>query len=262
MSAEIIVGTSGYSYDDWRGAFYPLRLAKEKMLAFYAREFSFTELNSTYYYIPPQRVFARLAERTPEGFIFTVKAHKSLTHERDENPKSSAEKFLLAVKPLCEAEKLGAVLFQFPYSFRKSEKSTDYLTRLREAFPQVPAAVEFRHVSWVEQSTYQLLRSLELAYVCVDEPRLYGLVGPVAVRTSSLGYVRFHGRNAAKWWKCKEPWERYDYLYDEKELAEWVPRAHNIARGANRVFIAFNNHPRAQAVCNARTFRNMIQASY
>jgi uncharacterized protein YecE (DUF72 family) len=93
----------------------------------------------------------------------------------------------------------------------------------------------------------------------VDEPRLKGLVGPVAVRTTDFAYVRFHGRNAAKWWRHGEAWERYDYLYSQKELEGWLPRIKSVAEGSKRTFVAFNNHPRGQAVQNARMLREMIR---
>ncbi|MEW6446582.1 MAG: DUF72 domain-containing protein [Bacillota bacterium] len=260
---EILIGTSGYSYDDWRGAFYPLRLAKGKMLEYYAKEFSFSEVNSPFYHIPAVRVMEALVKKTPEGFVFAVKAHGSLTHEREAEFTGHAEKFRTVLKPLEEAGKLGAVLFQFPFSFRNSRESRDYLARLRELFPDIPAAVEFRHADWVAEATFDLLRSLNFAYVCVDEPRLKGLVGPVAVRTAGFGYVRFHGRNAAKWWRHGEAsWERYDYLYSEEELKEWLLRIGEVAQGVTRTFVAFNNHPRGQAVQNAKMLQEMIKRLY
>ncbi|MEW6770291.1 MAG: DUF72 domain-containing protein [Bacillota bacterium] len=262
MPPEFFIGTSGYSYEDWRGAFYPLRLAKGKMLEYYAREFSFTEVNSTFYHIPAVRVMEALSKRTPENFIFTVKAHQSLTHERDAEFTGHAEKFRVALEPLREAGKLGAVLFQFPFSFRKARDSEEYLAHLRGLFPGVPVAVEFRHATWVEQSTFDFLRSLDFGYVCVDEPPLQGLVGPAAVRTTDFAYVRFHGRNTAKWWRHREAWERYDYLYSAEELKEWLPCIKSVAEGAGRTFIAFNNHPRGQAVQNARMLREMIKRLY
>jgi uncharacterized protein YecE (DUF72 family) len=228
MDAEILIGTSGYSYEDWRGAFYPLRLAKTKMLEYYTQEFSFTEVNSTFYHIPAVRVMEALVKKTPEDFVFAMKAHGSLTHERDAEFTGHAAKFRTALKPLQEAGKLGAVLFQFPFSFPNIPGNRDYLARLRQLFPDVPAAVEFRHASWVKQATFDLLCSLDFAYTCVDEPRLRGLIGLVAVRTSDLAYVRFHGRNAAKWWRHGEAWERYDYLYSEGELEEWLPRIKSV----------------------------------
>lgn len=258
MAETVLVGTSGYSYDDWRGVFYPHDLAGGDMLAYYAREFSFTEVNATFYRIPGPRMFERLATATPAEFVFTVKAHGSLTHERGEAVKGSALKFRVALQPLRDAEKLGAVLFQFPYSFRNNGENRAYLARLRDAFAGVPAAVEFRHASWVEGAIWEFLRALDLAYVCVDEPRLRGLVGPVAVRTAGFGYVRFHGRNAAKWWHHAEAWERYDYLYSKEELVEWAPQLKSLADGADRVFVAFNNHPRGQAVQNARLLREIL----
>jgi len=259
---EILIGTSGYSYEDWRGVFYPLRLAKGKMLEHYAQEFSFTEVNSTFYHVPAARVMEALVKKTPAHFVFAVKAHGSLTHEREGEFTGHAAKFRAMLQPLQEASKLGAVLFQFPFSFGNAAENRDYLAHLRDLFPDLPAAVEFRHAGWVEQSTFDLLRSLDFAYVCVDEPRLRGLVGPVAVRTASFAYVRFHGRNAAKWWRHGEAWERYDYLYSEEELKEWVPKIGSVARGADRTFVAFNNHPRGQAVENARLLREMIRRLY
>lgn len=258
MLAEIFIGTSGYSYDDWRGAFYPLRLTKGRMLEYYAREFSFTEVNSTFYHIPAMRVTEALVKKTPEGFVFSVKAHQSLTHGRDAEFTGHAAKFNAVLKPLREADKLGAVLFQFLYSFRNSRENRDYLARLRESFSGIPAAVEFRHAGWVEELTFDLLRSLDFAYVCVDEPRLKGLVGPVAVRTTDFAYVRFHGRNAPKWWRHGKAWERYDYLYSREELEEWLPRVRSVAGGSRRIFIAFNNHPRGQAVQNARMLVEIV----
>lgn len=259
MHPQILIGSSGYSYDDWRGTFYPVRLAKGGMLEYYAQEFSFTEVNSTFYHIPAARVMEALAKKTPRGFVFSVKAHGSLTHEREAESTGYAEKFRLALKPIEEAGKLGAVLFQFPYSFRNTPENRGYLARLRELYPEVPAAVEFRHVSWEGEPLWGWLSALGFAYVCVDEPRLKGLVGPVAVRTADIAYVRFHGRNAAKWWRHGEAWERYDYLYSREELEEWLPRIKAVAAGAKRVFAAFNNHPRGQAVENARMLREMIE---
>ncbi len=259
MPAEILVGTCGYSYDDWRGAFYPPRLAKESMLAYYAQEFSFTEVNSTFYHVPSVRVMEALVRKTPEGFVFAVKAHQSLTHTREGEYTGHAGAFRAVLRPLEESGKLGVVLFQFPFSFRNTPENRNYLARLRDLFPDVPAAVEFRHAGWVREATFKLLRSLGLAYVCVDEPPLKGLVGPVAVRTAEFAYVRFHGRNSAKWWRHGEAWERYDYLYSREELAEWLPRLASLSEGAKRTFVAFNNHPRGQAVQNARMLVELLQ---
>ncbi len=258
LSSRIFIGTSGYSYDDWRGAFYPLRIKREEMLRHYTKEFSFTEINSSYYHLPSFQFFLRLAEKTPSDFLFTVKAHKSLTHERGGDLKATSEKFRSALKPLIETGKLGAILLQFPYSFKNCEENRKYLLRLRELMGELPLAVEFRHTSWEQKPVWDFLRMHEIAYVSVDEPQIKGLLGRSAVLTSSIGYVRFHGRNAEKWWKHEESYERYDYLYTEEELREWVPKIKSLSNGAKQIFVAFNNHYRGKAVINAKMLQKLL----
>ncbi len=256
---HIYVGTSGYSYEDWREHFYPRGLGKDKMLAFYACEFSFVEVNSTYYSLVRPEVFRRLAEKTPPGFIFTVKGYKSLTHEREKNRAAQdAAKFCFSLAPLQEKGKLGAVLLQFPYSFPNRPENKSYLVFLREIFKDLPVVVEFRHQSWVREDTWELLKQTGLGYVCVDEPDLKGLVKKTLVCTAPTAYVRFHGRNKEKWWRHEQPYERYDYLYTESELKEWVPGINSLAREAERVFVAFNNHYRGQAVQNAQMLKALL----
>lgn len=258
---NIAVGTSGYSYIDWRGPFYPSALEKNKMLAYYATEFSFTEINSSYYHLPSPYLFVQLVKKSPENFIFTVKAYKSLTHERQESVKEDAKKFNSSLEPLLAAGKLGAVLLQFPYSFHNREKNRQYLAGLRELFTaDIPIAAEFRHHSWAKEAVWGFLRSLEIGYVCVDEPELRGLVGREAVCTAKTAYVRFHGRNSANWWNHKQSYERYDYLYSEEEIKEWTPRIKNLGKEAKQVFVAFNNHYRGQAVQNAKMMRELLKA--
>lgn len=256
---QIFIGTSGYSYEDWRGYFYPTKLGRNKMLEYYAREFSFTEINSSYYHLPAARTFEQMAQRTPAHFVFTVKAYKSLTHERGSITfREDAQKFCLALEPLLETGKLGAVLLQFPYSFSNREENRRYLAMLKEMLKNIPVVVEFRHNSWIKRPTWEFLHSLELGYVCVDEPDLKGLVGQEIVYTAPIAYVRFHGRNREKWWKHKQAWERYDYLYSAEEIREWVPGIKGLGEKAGRVFVAFNNHYRGQAVQNARMLRELI----
>lgn len=259
MPARIFIGTSGYSYSDWLGYFYPPKLPRSKMLAYYAQEFPFTEINSTFYALPSPQMCAALARKTPPGFVFTVKAHKALTHERPANFAEFARRFLFALQPLVAAGKLGAVLLQFPYSFRHTPENGRYLAALSRLLFPVPAAVEFRHQSWTGRAAWDLLRELGLGYTCVDEPALRGLPGPAVACTAPVAYVRFHGRNAAKWWHHEQAYERYDYLYTEEELREWVPGIRSLANEAERVFVAFNNHYRGQAVINARMLRDMLE---
>ena len=255
---DIRVGTSGFSYDDWRGFFYPKDIQKGEMLGYYAQRFSTVEINSSFYAIPSASTFARMAERTPESFEFTVKAHKDLTHSPDADV-CAFGRFVSVLAPLVEAGKLGCILAQYPWSFKKEEKNLDRLRQLREEFGELPVVVEFRNAGWVGEDTFELLREHSLGFCCVDEPRLRGLMPRIAVATSPVGYVRFHGRNVEKWWEHEEAWQRYDYLYSSSELSEWVPRVRQLASAAaEKMYLFFNNHYQGKAARNARMFAGML----
>lgn len=258
---QILVGTSGYSYRDWIGPFYPLGLPEREMLSYYAQEFPFVEVNFSYYRLPTARTLAGMARKVPPTFTFTVKAYQSLTHTRGETVDEDAKKFRLALAPLAEQGKLGAVLLQFPYSFHHTAANREHLARLRDLLTDVPLVVEFRNRGWLAESVWELLTSLGMGYTCVDEPRLKGLVGGVVRCTAPVAYVRFHGRNAAKWWQHEQAYERYDYLYGEDELRDWLPGIASLAGRATRVFVAFNNHYQGQAVQNARMLLRLLRGS-
>lgn len=254
----IFVGTAGYSYKDWKGVFYPEGLPDSDMLTYYAREFPFTEVNTTFYRMPNPFMLARMMAKTPEGFRFFIKAYQGLTHKRE--PDLFPE-FVAALQPLVGAGRLAGVLAQFPNSFRNKPENREYLARFREAMgPEIPVVVELRHREWTDdESTFDLLSHHSLAFACVDEPQFKSLVPPVVRATSYPGYVRFHGRNYQKWWHHEHPDERYDYLYSEEELAEWVPRLHALEAQADTVYVSMNNHRRGQAVINGRMIRDLIE---
>jgi len=256
----ILIGTSGYSYKDWIGPVYPFGTRSGEMLSRYAAEFSFTELNFTYYRMPDSRQLQRMQAQTPPGFQFAVKANRQLTHEREQATPEAFAAFRTALEPLRAAGKLACVVAQFPYSFHRRPGNVDYLYRLREGLPDLDIQVEFRNASWLVPETGTVLRELSLGYVCVDEPRLKGLIPPFATATTPTGYIRFHGRNAAKWYAHRHAYERYDYLYSEGELAEWVPRIRKLQARTRRIFIAFNNHFGGQAVANARMLRALLDS--
>ncbi len=253
----VYLGTSGYSYQDWKGAYYPEALADRDMLAYYSREFPAVELNFTYYQIPSPRTMMALAAKTPEGFRFTVKAHRDLTHDRSGSPESF-RKFRDALLPLLRAGKFGCVLAQFPNSFRPTPAAEDYLRYLRDQLPNLPLVMEFRNSRWISQDTFALLAELGVGFCCVDEPPLKGLLPPLAVATSSLGYVRFHGRNVAKWYQHEHAWERYDYTYSVEELQEWVPRLVELAHATAELYVLANNHWQGQAIDTIRKLRSLL----
>jgi uncharacterized protein YecE (DUF72 family) len=251
----IRLGTSGFSYDDWIGEVYPEDLPKWQWLSYYARSFDTVELNVTYYRIPENRIIRGWVDRTPEDFLFTIKAHKSLTHERKE---PDFKHFGDSIQVLQEAGKLACILAQFPHSFHPTPENRDYLVQLREGFADFPVVVEFRGSDWINDETFTQLRDLNLGFCCVDEPKLRGLMPPIATITGPLAYVRFHGRNAEKWWQNDFGWERYDYTYSEEELEEWVPKIRELDEQAPLTLVYANNHYKGQSVDTLNKLQNLL----
>lgn len=251
------IGTSGFQYDDWVGPYYPEGLPKENWLAFYAQEFRTLEINFTYYRMPTARVLAGMARKVPDDFVFAIKATQEMTHarERDENVFTQ---FQDALKPLREQNKFGVILAQFPNSFRNIPESHDYIRFFRDRLQGLPIVVEFRNKEWVQDKTLpdtcNLLRDNDLGFCCVDEPYF----PRITQVTSSIAYVRFHGRNYQKWWKHEHPWERYDYTYPTAELQEWVPKIQEMNGMAENTFIFSNNHYNAQGIDTARQLKLLL----
>ncbi len=261
MDKHLLIGTSGYSYTDWVGCFYPSGMRQGDFLQYYSDRFDMTELNFTYYRQPEASQISRMAETVRKEFIFTVKAHRTLTHEI--NPavlQQESQTFLQGIEPLLQEDKLKAVLFQFPHSFHYTDQNRRYLDTLLNTFQGIPSALEFRGRDWQRPSVYGELDRRGVALVNVDEPRLYSLPKPTALVTSDrLAYVRFHGRNRENWWGGDNV-SRYDYCYSDAELKEWVPRVKEMLERAGVVLLVFNNHSRGQAVQNAIRLREMLKA--
>ncbi len=257
---SIFVGTSGYSYADWNINFYPAELDKKDQLSFYSTVFNTVEINFTYYNLPYPSIFKNMAEKVKGDFIFSVKAHSSVTHTRDSKEEDIA-RFIYSLQPLIEKNKLGSVLLQFPWAFKFSKSNCDYLNQIRENFKDLELCAEFRNRSWLREETVDCLRELNIGFCNVDEPRLEGLLPPTSISTSDAGYIRFHGRNDLNWWRPKYSYQRYDYLYNREELSEWVPRVKEVAAKTKKTFIYFNNHYRAQAVKSAKILQKLIEDS-
>ncbi|MBM3130726.1 MAG: DUF72 domain-containing protein [Chloroflexi bacterium] len=254
----IYVGTSGFSYDDWVGAYYPPNLSKNDWLTFYAKEFNALEINYTYYRMPTAKTLAGMARKVPDGFLFTLKTPQEMTHTRDADA-SLFLQFIEALKPLAEQKKFGTVLAQFPSSFHNTRENADYLKHFREHLRDLPIVVEFRNAQWLNDKTFAFLREHKTGFCCVDEPRLKGLLPPIAEATSQVAYVRFHGRNAAKWWDHAQAYERYDYTYSKAELEEWTPKIQKLNQLSETVFVFANNHYRAQGIDTARQLRLLLE---
>ncbi len=253
-SGTIHVGTSGWSYDDWRGRFYPPEApARFDRLAYLAGFFDCVEVNASFYRPPDARAAASWLRRTPEDFTFTFKLHRRFTHER-EAPWTADEvdAFRRGVEPVREAGRLGAVLVQFPWSFRCDEDARRHLEAVRRDFGDLPLVVEVRNVSWTSGSAINFLRTRGLGFCNIDQPPDRAGVPPMSLVTSPVGYVRLHGRNREAWFDPEAGRDaRYDYLYRRDELDEWIARIRDIACRSEETFVFANNHYRGQAPANA-----------
>jgi uncharacterized protein YecE (DUF72 family) len=254
----IYIGTAGFSYQDWKGTFYPEDQDKRHMLEYYSSRFPVVEVNSTWHALPSPKSILSMARRTPPDFEFILKAYKGLTHQYEDNDEEFT-RFRELIRPMEDHGKLACLLAQFPWGFKNTDANRDYLKHFREKLPDQDVAVEFRNEEWITDETIDLLRQLEMAFCCVDEPRLKGLVRPHVFLTTNIGYVRFHGRNYETWWDRKrKSWERYNYLYDEEELKEWVPRIMELEKKAERTYTIFNNHYRGKAARNAAMMAQLL----
>ncbi len=253
----IRIGTSGYSYKDWVGPFYPETIKPNQMLKYYSQEFDFTEINSTYYKVPDPKNFYKMAEITPIDFTFSVKLFGGMTHTRDA-AEGDYRKFLQGLQNLQDCDKLSYVIAQFPNSFRHEPKNVAYLEELMERFRDYKLAVEFRSDTMINVKMLELLRSSSVGLISVDEPKLKGLVDQGVFATNRSPYIRFHGRNESKWYNNKASQERYDYLYSEKELSEWSGPILGMEHSMDDIFVSFNNHFNGQAVVNARMMKQLL----
>jgi uncharacterized protein YecE (DUF72 family) len=303
--AEIRIGTCSWADEALSKHFYPPGTPPAERLAFYAQHFDTVEVDSTYYRLPAEQMVERWAERTPEGFVMHVKAFGLMTRHpvkleslptdlRDEAPvddKGRVERpsrefrgevfrrFLEALEPLRSQGKLGGILFQFPSYVVRKEASLDYITWARDQLGDDEMLVEFRHISWLEEDardeTLRFLEEIGATHVIVDAPRIEGAkntVPTVPALTSPTLYVRFHGRNASTWNKRGgSAAERFDYLYSDDELREWVKPLRELSEQAEQAYAFFNNNATspdgrggrvAQAATNAVALRKLLEAEH
>jgi uncharacterized protein YecE (DUF72 family) len=301
MAAPIRIGTCSWADESLTRYFYPRGVkGAEERLRYYAERFDTVEVNSTYYHLPERQMVERWAERTPDGFVMHVKAFGVMTRHpvkveqlppdlRDEAPldqrgrveRPSREfraeifrRFHDALEPLRETRKLGGILLQFPSYVVPKPASLDYLEWAVEQLQGDEALVEFRHAAWLEEEhrdeTLAFLERHGMTYVIVDAPRTEGrnVLPTVVATTSRTAYVRFHGRNAQTWNKrTGSAAERFDYLYSDEELREWVDPLRELAEKSEVVYAMFNNNGRsqaggetiAQAPVNAAMLRGLLQ---
>lgn len=256
--AEILIGTSGYSYSDWVGPFYPEGMKKNVFLSFYSSHFNIAELNFTYYQQPSESIINRMVDITKPDFYFSIKTHQTMTHKITSAWKRDAKEFIDGISTLISSNRLKSVLMQFPYSFHYSTENRKYLSAICNELSFLPLVVEFRNIDWQKETVYKGLKERDAGFVCTDNPDLKGLPAAVDITTSDLSYIRFHGRNRENWWTGNNT-TRYDYLYSKDELMEWLPAVKNISKKSKTLIIVFNNHYKGQAVKNAKMLEEILK---
>jgi uncharacterized protein YecE (DUF72 family) len=251
----IWTGTSGYSYLDWVGDFYPEGTRPERMLGYYCTQFPLVELNFTFYRPPTRGMLLRLASRTPAGFQFVVKVPQAISHERSP---LELPGFRYAVEGLERRGQLAGLLCQFPQSLHCTRPACDWVGTLAGELGHLRLAVEFRHRSWDRPGLPAWLAEKGLDLVAVDVPAIGALFPGGWRRAGATAYVRLHSRNAEKWYRSGE--ERYDYAYSDDELGEWVEELarQDIEGGTERALLLFNNCQRGQAAINARRMQQLL----
>ena len=286
---NILIGTSGYDYPEWRGVFYPPEVKRADFLSYYATQFNAVELNNTFYNMPTAERLFSFYERSEGKLQFSIKANRLLTHEIDSNWQTAAEDFKTALKPLLEKDSLCAVLFQFPQSFHYTNENRIYLAKMIAVFEGFPVVIEFRHKEWIKESVFEGLVQRKASIAFCDMPQLKVLpntdfknslysqfIGPNA-------YIRLHGRNANAWYApapkaqtsiisthangatatyAASPEQngsgRYDYEYSEGELKEFVPVVHVASEEERKVQVYFNNHPKGNGAKNAQQLKSLL----
>ncbi|HET9263845.1 MAG TPA: DUF72 domain-containing protein [Vicinamibacterales bacterium] len=277
---EIRIGTSGWSYPSgkgtWNGVFYPIPAGargrgKFDDLAFYSEHFDTVEINSTFYGVPSPATAKSWARRTPPGFEFSLKLYQKFTHPEmfekatGRDPWSLGQQdvddFRSALDPLAAAHKLGALLAQFPASFKNEPDSRGYLEWLLESFRGYMIAVELRHRSWSDDplDTLELLASFGAAWAQIDEPKFrFSIRQNLLPNVHTFYYLRLHGRNAAQWWKHDKSEDRYNYLYSAEELEPFAEAAGKASRQVKKAYLYANNHFSAKSVANAAILKHRL----
>lgn len=257
------IGPAGWAYKDWQGIVYPRPKPRGfNELGYIASYFNTVEINSSYYG-PPRPHTARdwlssIAHN--KKFKFTAKLFHSFTHERRPAPEDEGD-FRSGIAPLLEADRLGAILIQFPWSFKNERENREYLWRLRASFQDYPLVVEVRHGSWIDDEILDAFAELGIGLCNIDQPIFHRSVKPTAHTTSAVGYVRLHGRNYRNWFSQEaDVRERYDYLYSVDELEPWVERVKTIAKDATDTYTVTNNHNLGKAAVNALQLQAFLSA--
>jgi uncharacterized protein YecE (DUF72 family) len=260
-AAHVIrVGPAGWSYLDWAGIAYPRKRPRGfHEIEYLARFFDAIEINTSFYQpvgAETARSWAGRVTRYPR-FQFTAKLWRRFTHDRDAG-RDEERAVKRGLSSLAEAGKLGALLLQFPWSFKWTKENREYLGALVMQFLEYPLVLEVRHSSWNCPDAFDLLGELGIGFCNIDQPIIGRSLPATAEAVGPVGYVRLHGRNYNQWFAHSEPHERYNYLYTMKELEPWAERVGRVAERAQSTFVVTNNHFEAKGVANALEIKALI----
>ncbi len=262
-ASTIKVGPAGWSYKDWNGVVYPVKPgSKFDPLEYLADFFDTIEINSSFYRSPTASTAKSWVRRVTHNpaFVFTAKLHRVFTHERGKATSEDEQMFREGVDPLAKNNRLGAILLQFPWSFKNSDDERPYLLKLIERFKDYPLVLEVRHVSWNTPAIYEMLETRGVGICNIDQPLFSKSIRPSALTTAAVGYVRLHGRNYQNWFREKAPRdERYNYLYSHEELGPWIARIKEVAAQTKETYVITNNHFRGKAVVNAVEIKSTLE---
>ena len=271
---NIRIGTAGWSYKDWDGIFYPsgMQRRKQHALEYLARFFDTTEINTSFYGpLKPElaKLWCRKVAAVNKNFLFTAKLYRAFTH----SPLSIMEPTSAAsIRPsdddesrtregldaLANEGRFGALLIQFPISFKNTSLNREYLNRLLRQFIEYRRVVEVRHSSWNDPATLAAFAQKDVGFCNIDQPLLGRSLAPTEHVTGPIGYVRLHGRNYEQWFDSDNRNDRYNYLYSEKELEGWKDRIRSVASRAQKTYVITNNHFESKAGVNALELKAMI----
>ncbi len=256
------IGPAGWAYKDWWGIVYPKPKPRGfHELEFLANYFDAIEVNVSFYRPLTPKMAANWIEKVQNNrnFRFTAKLWRGFTHERNATAADEQE-FKDGLAPLFEANRLGALLLQFPWSFRNTDENREYVARVCARFRDYPLVLEVRHASWSETGMLDTLEQLNLGVCNIDQPLFKRSIKPSALTTSCIGYVRLHGRNYQSWFtENKHVGERYDYLYSVKELEPWLDRIKTVEQAAKDTYVVTNNHYLGKAVVNALEISSILK---
>ncbi len=257
------IGPAGWAYKDWWGIVYPPKKQRDfNELSFLANYFDTIEINVSFYRPISEKMSKNWLERVRQNsnFRFTAKLWRGFTHDRNATTADEIE-FKTGLAPLLEAGCFGALLLQFPWSFRNTEENCAYIAKLRTQFAEYPLVLEVRHASWSQPGTLDMLEQMDLGLCNIDQPLFKRSVKPSALTTSATGYIRLHGRNYQSWFtENKHVGERYDYLYSVNELEPWLDRIKTVQHTAKDTYVVTNNHYVGKAVVNAVEISSILKA--